>query len=115
MVNRSRRTAVKASATPGSAFKQELIRRIAFQEDAARRAESAHVADADLSRIYVQLGLLYQDAAQWDKSEAVLEHAVSLRRRSSEPNGELAAVLSQLACLHVMMGKLRESEKEDEE
>jgi tetratricopeptide (TPR) repeat protein len=96
-----------------SAFKQQLTRRIALQMAAVRQAEAAHVTNVELSRIYGQLGLLYQDAAQWEQSEAALEHAVALLRPASEPAEDLAGALSQLGNLHILMGKLRESEKED--
>jgi tetratricopeptide (TPR) repeat protein len=102
---------VRASAN-SQAYRQDLGHRIALEENSVRQAEVAHADDVDVSRMCVQLGLLYQDAAQWDKSEAVLEHAASLLRHSA-PSGDLAATLSQLGILHVLMGKLRESEKED--
>jgi hypothetical protein len=61
------------TANAGSEFKQQLMRRIAVEEAAARQGESAHAANVVLSRAYVQLGLLYQDVAWWERSEAALE------------------------------------------
>jgi tetratricopeptide (TPR) repeat protein len=80
-----------------------------------RQAEAAHESNVVVSKAYVQLGLWYQNAAHWGRSEAALDHAVSLLRHTSEPGADLATAISQLASLHVMMGKLRESERENQE
>jgi tetratricopeptide (TPR) repeat protein len=101
------------TANAGSEFKQQLMRRIAVEEAAARQGESAHAANVVLSRAYVQLGLLYQDVAWWERSEAALERAVSLLRHPSESSADLAAAISQLGELHILMGKLRDGEKEE--
>jgi tetratricopeptide (TPR) repeat protein len=106
-------THVVANAADG--VKQRLMRRIALEEEAVRQAESAHETNVALSKAYVQLGLRYQNAALWGKSEAALDHAVSLLRHTSERGADLATAIGQLASLHVMMGKLRESEREDQE
>jgi tetratricopeptide (TPR) repeat protein len=106
---------VRAEANAAGVFREDLARRIAFEEAAVRREESEHAPDVEVARTYAQLGLLYQDAAQWARSEAVMEHALSLLRHAPEPGETLAAILSQLGVLHVMMGKLRESEKEEQE
>jgi tetratricopeptide (TPR) repeat protein len=106
---------VHASANAEGSFKQELMHRISLEEAAVRQAEASHATDVELGKTYAQLGLLYEDAAQWQRSEAVLEHAVSLLRHTAEPSGELAIAVSQLGSLHVAMGKLRESEKEEQE
>jgi tetratricopeptide (TPR) repeat protein len=88
---------------------------IALQEALAQKGESVHASDLNLSRIYEQLGQLYQTAAEWNKSEAAMEHAVSLLRNTPEHSGELASDMSELGCLHVLMGKFHESEKEEME
>jgi tetratricopeptide (TPR) repeat protein len=100
------------TANASNAFKQELLRRIALAESIVRRAESAHLGNAELSKAYLQLGLLYQDAAQLGRSEEALKRAVSLLRQSPSPGEDQAAALAQLGSLHVAMWKLRESEKE---
>lgn len=96
-------------------FKQELERRIGRMEDTARKSEANRAPDLELGEIYEQLGLLYDDAAQWARSESAVEHAVALLRREEASKKELAKALSQLGNLHVEMGKLRESEKEGQE
>jgi tetratricopeptide (TPR) repeat protein len=105
----------RVTANTADAFKQKLMRRVALEEAAVRQAEAAHASNAELSRAYEQLGLWYQNAAQWDRSQAVLAHAISLLRSTSEARADLATAISQLACLHVMMGKFRESERENQE
>jgi tetratricopeptide (TPR) repeat protein len=106
---------VSAPAGAGSAFRQDLAHRIAMQEAAVRQAEAAHAGDVELGKIYTELGLLYEDAAQYLRSEVAVEHAVSLLRHVAEASGELATSVSQLGSLHIAMGKLRESEKEEQE
>lgn len=102
-------------ANAASAFKQAILQRIARQEAVARQAESAHTNIVALSKIYFQLGLLYQDAAQWPRAEATFQHTISLLRNPVGQPGDLATAISQLGSLHVLMGKLRDSEKEAQE
>src|SRR5580658_6313421 len=91
---------VRASASAQVAFKQDLMHRIVIAEASVRQAESAHATGVELGRLYGQLGLLYEDAAQWERSEATLEHAVSLLRHTAESSRDLATALSQLGSLH---------------
>jgi tetratricopeptide (TPR) repeat protein len=105
----------RVTANAADAYKQKLMRRVAVEEAAVRQAESAHETNVALSKAYVQLGLWYQNAAQWNRSEAALNHAVSLLRHPAGPDADLATAIGQLACLHVMMGKFRESERESQE
>ncbi len=107
--------AVGGAGESGTAFKRELERRIGRMEDTARKSEASHASNLELGKIYEQLGLLYEDAAQWVRSESAVEHAVSLLRRDEASKKELAKALSDLGNLHVVMGKLRESEKEGRE
>jgi tetratricopeptide (TPR) repeat protein len=104
---------VRASASAQVAFKQDLMHRIVIAEASVRQAESAHATGVELGRLYGQLGLLYEDAAQWERSEATLEHAVSLLRHTAESSRDLATALSQLGSLHVAMRQLRASEGEE--
>src|SRR5260370_16139913 len=106
---------VGVEANAGSAFKQELVRRVALQEAFIRQAEASHATDVELARNYTRLSLFYENATQWARSEAAAVHAVSLARHAPEPTEELAAALSQLGNLHVAIKKLRESEKEEQE
>jgi tetratricopeptide (TPR) repeat protein len=95
--------------------KQKLMRRIVVEEDAVRQAESAHATNVQLSKAYQRLGLSYQDAAEWNRAEPVLERSVLLLRHTAGADADLATAISQLATLHVLMGKVRESEKEGQE
>ncbi len=99
----------------GLKSKDDLLHRIAIEETSVRQAESAHAKNAELSVHYAQLGLLYEDAAQYERSEAALKHSVSLLRQTTDPGPNLASAISQLGSLHVAMGKLRESEEEEQE
>lgn len=103
------------TADSSSASKQKLMHRIAVQEEAVRQAESAHATNVQLSKAYERLGLSYQDAAEWNRAEPVLEHAVLLLRHTAGADADLATAISQLATLHVLMRKLREGEREGQE
>jgi tetratricopeptide (TPR) repeat protein len=104
---------VVASTGSGTALKQEIRRRIDILEAAIRKAEANHAADVELGNAYRQLALLYEDAAEWGRSEATLEHAISLLRHSAESSKDLATAVSQLGSLHVAIGRLRDSEREE--
>lgn len=104
---------IRVAANTGVTFRQELMDRIAREEAAVRRAEAAHVANVELGKDYEQLGLFYQSAVAWERAEAALKHAVSLLGPPSASSEDLAGALSYLGNLHIMMGKLRESEKEE--
>lgn len=99
----------------GTAFKQEIEQRISLYEDAIRKGESNHAPDVTLGRLYDQLGLLYEDAGLWSRSEFAFERAVSLFRREETSNAELATAMADMGSMHNAMGKLRESEKEEQE
>ncbi|HEY1994503.1 MAG TPA: tetratricopeptide repeat protein [Edaphobacter sp.] len=105
----------RVAANSADAAKQNIMRQVGLAEAAVRKAEAAHESNIVLSKAYVQLALWYENAAQWNRSEAVLEHAVSLLRGPSVSGAELATAISQLASLHATIGKLRESEKENQE
>jgi tetratricopeptide (TPR) repeat protein len=103
----------RVAANAGVTFRQKVMDQIAREEEALRRGEAAHIASVELGRGYEQLGLMYQSAAAWERAEAALKHAVPLLGTPSAPSEDLAGALSYLGNLHVMMGKLRESEKEE--
>jgi tetratricopeptide (TPR) repeat protein len=108
-------TPTQANANSAETFKQTLMRRIVLEEAAVRQAESAHATNVELSKTYMRLGLSYSDAAQWDRSEAVMERSVFLLRHASGAVGDLATAITQLASLHLLMGKFRDSEREEQE
>ena len=95
--------------------RDQVLQRIADGEASALKAESAHADNLALGRIYAQLGLWYEDVGLWSRAEADLQRAISLLRHASEGNEDLAKSLDQLGSLHVSMGKLRESEREEHE
>ena len=95
--------------------RQEVLHRIAVSEADLRQKESAHADNAVLGRGYIQLGLWYEDAGLWNKSEADLEQAVALFRHVSEPGDGLAEAVVRLGSLHVVMRRFGEGEKEEQE
>ena len=109
----SSETGVSANSQP--TFKEEVSHRIALAEAGLRQAESMHVPDVELARLYGQLGLMYEDVGQMVRAEAMLQHAVSLLRHAGERNEDLATAVSRLGNLHVVMGKYSVSEGEEVE
>jgi len=101
------------TAADSNEFKQQLLRQVALKETMVKQAESGHATAVTLSKLYLELGLLYQETAWWERSEAALAHAVSLLRGLPAPSGDLATAVAQLGKLHVLMGKRRESEREE--
>jgi tetratricopeptide (TPR) repeat protein len=90
-----------------------VLQRVAAAETSVRQAESVHADALVLGKAYAQLGLLYEDAGLWNRAEETLQHAVSLLRQASDPGDDLAAAIDKLGSLHVSMGKLGDSEKEE--
>jgi tetratricopeptide (TPR) repeat protein len=95
--------------------KPEIEHRVSLVESAIRDREATHASDVALARLYMQVGLWYEDLAVWNRAEADMEHAVFLFRRASATNDELATALSNLGSMHVARGKLRDGEKEEME
>ncbi|MEI9979303.1 MAG: hypothetical protein WDN23_09920 [Edaphobacter sp.] len=108
-------TSERGQPVDAAAFKQNLESRIRGFEDAVRKNEANHASNLEQGKVYAHLGLLYEDVAQLERSEVALERAVSLLRRDVDSKRELAKALSELGSLHVVMGKLRKSEKEEQE
>ena len=102
-------------ANAGLDFKESLLHRIAMDEAAVRNAESAHASNGELGRLYAELGLEYEDAAQYERSEAAMQRSVSLLRHAPDATPNLATAISHLGSLHVAMRKFRESESEEQE
>jgi tetratricopeptide (TPR) repeat protein len=95
--------------------RQEVLQRVAASEALVQRAESTHADNHVLGRTYTVLALSYEDAGEWNRAEANFEHAISLLRHVAEPGDDLASALDRLGSLHVSMGKLRDSDKEEQE
>src|SRR5437667_4100744 len=53
----------------------ELLRQIALFEAAARRAETEHSSGVSLAKIYLGLGLMYQNLAMYSRSEQSIRRA----------------------------------------
>jgi len=93
--------------------RQELLRSVAADEAAVRKAEAAHATDEQLGVAYWRLGIAYEGAAEWGRSEAALERSASLFRRVADGGSKLATALNSLAVVHIATGELRKSEKEE--
>jgi tetratricopeptide (TPR) repeat protein len=105
----------EGSQSAPATFKQEIESQIALFEDAVRKGEANHASDVKLGRLYGQLGVLYEDLGQWARSEFAFERAVSLLRHDGTLNSNLATAISDLGRMHNAIGKMRESEKEEQE
>jgi tetratricopeptide (TPR) repeat protein len=102
-------------ADAGLDSKEKLLHRIAMDEAAVRNAESTHAGNVHLGVLYAELGLEYEDAAQFERAEAALQRSVSLLRHAPDAGPNLPSAISQLGSLHVAMRKFRESEDEEQE
>ena len=103
---------VTATRGDGAQFldRAELLRRIDLYESAATRAEASHVSDADKVRIYTSLGNAYLQATMYLKSEDAMHRAIALLRNGSQ--SDLADEIGHLATLHVVMGNVKQAEKD---
>ena len=97
------------------AARGKLMHRIDLYEDALRKAKETHASDTEVGKIYLEIGLLSEEAQLWERAETNLESARSVLAHAPESSDYLAMTLSVLGNLHVQMQKFRQSEKEDEE
>jgi tetratricopeptide (TPR) repeat protein len=100
-----------ASRDYGFPSKTEIFRRIAVFEDLARKAASQHSDRQQLITIYRNLGILYEYAGMFPRSEAALKRAIELMKDG--PQDQLAEEIHQLALLHAGMGNHRAQEKDE--
>ncbi|HEX9201301.1 MAG TPA: tetratricopeptide repeat protein [Acidobacteriaceae bacterium] len=89
----------------------ELTRRIGLYETAERDAEAAHVDMQSMLKIYSSLAALYEDAAMYAKSEALMRREIAMLQNG--PQRELAEAIGHLAVLHIAMGDFRQAEKDE--
>ena len=102
-----------AGASPDDsvfAGRPELLRRIALYETALQQAKEVHSPVETLVKFDLLLGAMYSDLAMYPRAEQAMQRAIALLRSGSE--SELAAAISNLALLHVVMGEMRGAEKE---
>jgi tetratricopeptide (TPR) repeat protein len=91
----------------------EGLRQIAMYEAAIKDARSARASDVVMATMFSRLASLNVDAGRYGESEAALEQAISLWRRSPASSGELAKDIDTLGWVHVEMGKMRQAERDD--
>jgi tetratricopeptide (TPR) repeat protein len=106
-----RRTATATRSTEAELpSRPELLRRIDVYEGLAQQAKISHSMDANVLEIYSQLGVLYEGAGMFSKSEAAIERAIAMMR--SGPKDQLAIALGHLAEVHIALGDTHQAEKE---
>jgi tetratricopeptide (TPR) repeat protein len=94
----------------------KLLQQIRVYEDTVRQGEASHAPAGSLAKVYVQLASLYADVAMYPRAEEAIQRGVVLLRRDTESKrGELAAMIDNLATLHVSMGDLDKAEKEGQQ
>jgi len=104
-------SAAGASQTlPEHLDRQEVFRRIAIYEDMARRADSLRLDHRTMTKIYRNLGVLYEVAGMIPKAEAATRRAIELMKDG--PQNDLAEEFNNLSSIHGLMGDLRQSEKD---
>jgi len=101
------------SAQPANSqsYKAEMLRSIALNEAAMRAAEASHAHRKRLAAIDANLGILYQDAGMFQKSENAIQRAIVLLQDG--PQDQLAAEVERLAVLHLAMNKTRQAEEDE--
>lgn len=95
----------------GPLDRQELLRRIGIYEDEAREAGAAHASHETLAGIYRNLGNLYGDVGMYPTAEASSRRAIEWMKDG--PQDQLAEEINHLSALHILMGKMREAEKDE--
>ncbi len=93
--------------------KAELLRRIDLYEAALHRRGINRIDDASVAQVYTSLGNCYLDVDMYLKAEDAMHHAIALMRHGPQP--ALADEIGQLAVLHLVMGDLKQAEKEQME
>ena len=94
----------------------KLLKQITVYEDTVRQGEASHAPAGSLAKVYVQLASLYADVAMYPRAEEAIQRGIVLLRRDTESKqGELAAVIEDLATLHVSMGDLDKAQKEGQQ
>ena len=106
-------SAASNNADPSMLSKAELLSRIDLYEAALHRPGIDSIDDASVARVYVSLGNCYLDVDMYLKAEDAMRHAIALMRHGPQP--ALADEIGQLAVLHLVMGDVKQAEKEQME
>ena len=89
----------------------DLQRETAEYEVASRSAEPAHMPAVEAGRIWLHLGVLYQDAGRYGQSEIAYEHAIRLFTLAPVSRPDLADAIDNLGTLYAETGNLKGAER----
>lgn len=90
--------------------RQEVFRRIGLYEEFARNANSLHLDNQSLVKVYRNLGALYVEAGMIPNAAAATQRAIDLMKDG--PQDKLADEYNNLSSIHGLMGNLKQSEKD---
>src|SRR5579862_4989471 len=90
--------------------KDEILRRISVFEDLARRADSLHIDQQSLIKIYRNLATLYYLAGMMPGAEAATQRAIELMKDGTQE--ELADEYNLLSSIHGLLGNFKQAEKD---
>jgi tetratricopeptide (TPR) repeat protein len=88
----------------------DLQKEMAEYEAASRSAEPLHMPAVEAGRIWLHLGILYQDAGRYGQSEIAYEHAMRLLTIAPVSQPDLADAIDDLGTLYMETGNLKGAE-----
>jgi tetratricopeptide (TPR) repeat protein len=89
----------------------DLQRETAAYEAASRSAEPPQMPTVEAGRIWLRLGILYQDAGRYGQSEMAYEHAMRLLTVVPVSGPDLADAVDRLGTLYMETGNLKGAEE----
>ena len=89
---------------------EDLQNETAEYEVASRSAEPPHMPPVVAGRIWLHLGVLYQDAGRFGQAETAYEHAMRLLTIAPVSRPDLADALDNLGTLYAETGNLKDAE-----
>ncbi|WP_353072396.1 tetratricopeptide repeat protein [Tunturiibacter gelidiferens] len=90
--------------------REDLQRETAAYEAASRSAEPPQMPAVEAGRIWLRLGILYQDAGRYGPSETAYEHAMRLLTAVPVSAPDLADTIDRLGTLYMETGNLKGAE-----
>jgi tetratricopeptide (TPR) repeat protein len=90
--------------------REDLERETAAYEEASRSAESPQMPAVESGRIWLRLGILYQDAGRFGQSEMAYEHAMRLLTLVPVSLPDLTDAIDGLGTLYMETGNLKGAE-----
>jgi tetratricopeptide (TPR) repeat protein len=90
--------------------REDLQRETAAYEEASRSSEPPQMPAVEAGRIWLRLGILYQDAGRFGQSEMAYEHAMRLLTVVPISGPDLADAIDRLGTLYMETGNLKGAE-----